>query len=739
MEDEMHRVVGIDLGTTYSAVAAYHADDYAPKILADPEREGAASVAMPSVVRLDTATGVLVVGHDAKDAISEGPGAEGTLVEIKREMGAVFDEKLLDRFGARGVYRVDDPVRARLGDEWLRPQEISALVLMKMKRIAERSLGGEIHDAVVTVPAYFMERQKKATEEAALLAGLYPRQLIPEPTAAAIAYGVDRAESERQVYLVFDLGGGTFDVSIIETREDEIEVIATAGDQRLGGGDFDDAVAEWIVRELGDTLPKDIQPLQIKAAAEAAKRELSLRSATTVDLGGGTRALELDRDTFETLIQPILDRSLKQVDEALTFARSAKGVLPEHVNAVLLVGGSTRIPQVKRMLLNHFDRDEGFVRGDANPDTLVARGAAIVANRFEASPAFDLASRPTAERSADEQDYAVTLITEHTLGVGVQDGELSMLIPRGTKIPARQVRTYTNPDQAPRIEAVIYQGEDKYVYNNTLIGTIHLDDIERRPQGYHEFEVEFTLDVNGLLGVQVTHTNTGREYQATFDQSTTIGKLDELAERRAALVRLFATDAWPGAAKPAVGQQGGGSAEFTVPPPVAAAVPGPVTAEAASPAGSGLPGPASTGVPGPAVNGLPAPVTTGAPGPAPTGLPDPVTTGSPAPNANGLPDPIGSGLPDPVAAAVPGPAVGTASASVPAPATAPSAGADAGIDPAAVPAEYRRMVKKALRAGRDGQAPPALTAALGAFWDAVRAGADEDTLDELADVLEDEL
>ncbi|MFF5840956.1 Hsp70 family protein [Streptomyces massasporeus] len=731
MEDEMHRVVGIDLGTTYSAVAAYHADDYAPKILADPEREGAAAVAMPSVVRLDTTTGVLVVGHDAKDAISEGPGAEGTLVEIKREMGAVFDEQLLERFGARGVYQVDDPVRARLGDEWLRPQEISALVLMKMKRIAERSLGGEIHDAVVTVPAYFMERQKKATEEAALLAGLYPRQLIPEPTAAAIAYGVDRAESERQVYLVFDLGGGTFDVSIIETREDEIEVIATAGDQRLGGGDFDDAVVEWIVRELDDTLPKEIQPLQIKAAAEAAKRELSLRSATTVDLGGGTRALELDRDTFETLIQPILDRSLKQVDEALKFARSAKGVLPEHVNAVLLVGGSTRIPQVKRMLLNHFDRDEGFVRGDANPDTLVARGAAIVANRFEASPAFDLASRPTAERSADEQDYAVTLITEHTLGVGVQDGELSMLIPRGTKIPARQVRTYTNPDQAPRIEAVIYQGEDKYVYNNTLIGTIHLDDIERRPQGYHEFEVEFTLDVNGLLGVQVTHTNTGREYQATFDQSTTIGKLDELAERRAALMRLFATDAGPGARNPGVGQQGGGSAEFTVPSPVAATVPGPVTAGVPGPVTAGVPGPVTAGVPEPAAGGLPDPVSTGLPGPAANGLPGPV--------ANGLPGPVANGLPGPVASTVPGPAAGTASGSVPAQHAAHSAGADAGIDPAAVPAEYRRMVKKALRAGRDGQASPALTAALGAFWDAVRAGADEDTLDELADVLEDEL
>ncbi|WP_019068606.1 Hsp70 family protein [Streptomyces hokutonensis] len=649
MEDELHRVVGIDLGTTYSAVAAYHPDDLAPQILADPEREGSAAVATPSVVRLDTVTGALVVGHDAKDAISRGPGAEGTLVEIKREMGAEFKEpERLAYFGAQGVYQVNDPVRARLGDEWLLPQEISALVLMKMKRIAEQALGGEIHDAVVTVPAYFTERQKKATEEAALLAGLYPRQLIPEPTAAAIAYGVDRAETERQVYLVFDLGGGTFDVSIIETREDEIEVIATAGDQRLGGGDFDDAVAEWIKERLGDTLPKEIEPLRIKAAAETAKRELSLRAATTVDLGHGTTPLELDRETFESLIQPHLDRSLEQVDRALDDARNGKGVLPEHVNAVLLVGGSTRVPQVRRMLLNHFDQDEGFVRGDANPDTLVARGAAIVANRFEASPAFDLSTRPTAERSADEQDYAVTLIAEHTMGVGVQDGEFSALIPRGTKIPARHVQKYYNPDQAPRIEAAIYQGEDRFIYNNTLIGTIHLDDIERRPQGYHEFEVEFTLDMNGLLAVQVTHTNTGREYQATFDQSTTIGTLDELAEKRAALEKLFAT----------VG------------------------------------GPAPGGEPQPPVG----------PGPVPT-VPGPVAV---------IPDPVAV-IPGPVA--VTGAPVG-------------------GIDAAAVPAEYRRTVKKALRVG---QASPALTAALDGFWNAVCSGADEDTLDELADVIEAEL
>ncbi|WP_328310164.1 Hsp70 family protein [Streptomyces sp. NBC_00442] len=687
MEDELHRVVGIDLGTTYSAVSAYDPDDFAPKILADPEHQGAAAVATPSVVRIDPATGALVVGHDAKDAISQEAGAGDALVEIKREMGAVFTPELLQHFGAGGSYAVGDPVRARLGTEWLRPQEISALVLMRMKRIAEQALGADIHDAVVTVPAYFMERQKKATEEAALLAGLYPRQLIPEPTAAAIAYGVDRAESERQIYLVFDLGGGTFDVSIIETRDDEIEVIATAGDQRLGGGDFDDAVAAWIVESLGDTLPKDMDRLRIKAAAEVAKRELSLRSSTVVDLGAGAGPLELDRAGFEALIQPILDRSLRQVDEALNFARTAKGVERDHINAVLLVGGSTRIPRVKQMLLDYFDQDEGFVRGDANPDTLVARGAAIVANRFEPSPAFDLATRPSAERSADEQDYTVTLITEHTLGVGVQQGRFNALIPRGTKIPARQVKTYTNPEQANRIEAAIYQGEGEYVYDNSLIGTIHLDEIEPRPEGYHQFEVEFSLDVNGLLGVQVTHTNTGREYQATFDQSTTIGKVDELAERRGVLVELYAT-VRPAGAHPGPGGSGnpvggsGGSGD---------------SGTRTGAAGPGYGGGAASGSgpdAGPGAFTVPAPITPAAPT-------TPPTTNTPA--------------------------------AVPAQAVAPPAEAD----PGDVPAEYRRTVKKALRAAKDGQAPAELTDALGAFLDGVRAGVDEDTLDDLADRLED--
>ena len=369
------------------------------------------------MVRLDLATGNLTVGHEAKEAIADDSAASHTIIEVKREMGAVFTPASLEAFGAAGTFKEGDPVRVRLGDAWLRPQEVSALILMRMKRIAEQGLGGEIHDAVVTVPAFFTERQKKATEEAALLAGLYPRQLIPEPTAAAIAYGVDRAELDRQVYLVFDLGGGTFDVSIIETRENQIEVIATAGDQRLGGGDFDDAVVAWIAGQLSGRRLTGTERLRVKAAAETAKRELSLKSSAVIDLGDGSGPLELTRATFESLIQPILDKSLRQVEEALRFAESAKGVRREDIDSVLLVGGSTRIPRVRQMLLDHFGQDEAFVRGDADPDTLVARGAAVVAYKFEPTPEFDLANRPTAERAEEEDDegFAITLIAD-TLG-----------------------------------------------------------------------------------------------------------------------------------------------------------------------------------------------------------------------------------------------------------------------------------------------------------------------------------
>ncbi|SDP95958.1 molecular chaperone DnaK/L1 cell adhesion molecule like protein [Lentzea jiangxiensis] len=557
----LHRVVGIDLGTTYSAIAMFDTDEDTAVIVPDRTFDPPVDTT-PSVVGFDPGVGAVIVGAAAKQAMSlPGRGRE-TIIEIKREMGALFSEETLRLFGAKGTsFRVDDPLRVRLHGEWLRPQEVSALVLMRMKEIAERELGHGVHDAVVTVPAYFTERQKKATEEAALLAGLHPRQLIPEPTAAAIAYGVDRAEEESKIYLVFDLGGGTFDVSIIETEDRQVSVLATAGDARLGGGDFDAAIANWLNEKLGRSSPSEDERMQALAAAEKAKRELSLHESTTIDLGGDTAPVELDRATFKSLIKPALDRSLRKVLEALEMAKGGPDEPPLDVDAVLLVGGSTRIPLVREMLVDHFEKDDDFVRADGDPDTLVARGAAILASRFEASDSFDLNRRPTAERQSDADDFEIRLITEHTLGVGVQDNRFDPLIERGAKIPTRKEKRYTNQKDSENVEVPIYQGESAVVFDNTRVGTIVLDKIEPREAGHHQFDITFKLDVNGLLEVKVFHVNAGREYEATFRQSTSIGKIDMLAESRRRLLRLVE----PGAAEPVERAE---PFSFQVPPPV---------------------------------------------------------------------------------------------------------------------------------------------------------------------------
>lgn len=532
MASALHRVVGIDLGTTYSAVAAYDGDRSDAQLLPDSTVDGAGA-ATPSVVWDEPGTERVTVGAAAKAAVAHDP--TNTLIEIKREMGAVTEVG-----GA-------DPVRVRFHGRWRLPQEISALVLMKMKDIAERGVGAPVHDAVITVPAYFTERQKKATEDAALLAGLHPRQLLPEPTAAAICYGFDHADGARRVYLVYDLGGGTFDVSIIVVELDSIEVLATSGNPRLGGGNFDDAITAWALAELGVAAGKDLGwEQQVKAAAEVAKRDLAVYEQTTLTVpargaGGQPRSLSLTRETFEKLISGLLQQSLACVADAMTMA-AGKGVAPTDLDAILLVGGSTRIPLVTRLLLDHFGRDDGFVRADANPDTLVARGAAIVANRFAPSERFDLAHRPDASQVNVDQDdeLDITYITEHTLGVGIQDGLVDPLIPRGQNIPSRAMKVYTNPDDATQVRCPIYQGEGRYVYENDLVGNVVLDDIESRPSGFHHFEVTFSLDINGLLGVQVMHRETAREYRHTFEQSTHIGRSERLADLRTELLALYA-------------------------------------------------------------------------------------------------------------------------------------------------------------------------------------------------------
>ena len=495
------------------------------------------------------------VGSAAKRNLALSP--QDTVIEVKQEMGEDFRPETLVKFNAQGTFNQGDPVKVHFGGQWMLPQEISAFTLMKMKEVAEREIGEEIRDAVVTVPAYFTEKQKKATEEAALLAGLYPRQLIPEPTAAAICYGVDQGDETRKLYLVYDLGGGTFDVSIIQVEGGRLEVIATAGDPRLGGGDFDDAIARWAVGELaqkGINVASDRSTMaRIKEQAELAKIGLSLAESARLDLSflkhPTVQGLELTRATFIGLIEPLLTKSLSSVNEALEAAKS-KGVDRSHIDAILLVGGSSKIPRVRQLLLDFFQKDESFVRGDLNPDTVVARGAAIMAHRFAPSPPpYDIRQRKQQstslmnDQASDVQD--VRMITEHSLGIAVPDSSGTMiirqLVPRGADIPI-QVKEgrFANAGPTTFLEIPIFQGEDKYPHNNTLIGTLKIGPMEPKPANSHQFDVEFNVDIDGLLTMVVHHLNENKSYEAKFDQKTGLGGDDALIAIRNKLVGLYA-------------------------------------------------------------------------------------------------------------------------------------------------------------------------------------------------------
>jgi molecular chaperone DnaK (HSP70) len=527
-----HRVIGIDLGTTYSAVAIWDHDEEEAEVI--PNREEGGQATTPSVVAWDPAARMVSVGWVAKRSLAVRP--QDAITEIKREMGERFDsDRSLQRYHAEEQFTADDPVHVRFAGEWRKPQEISALVLTRMKEIAEAELGEEIRDAVITVPAYFLEIQRKATEQAARLAGLWPRRLVAEPTAAAICYGVDQYEEARRAYLVYDLGGGTFDVSIIEVEREEIRVIATSGDHHLGGGDFDDAIMEWAANELvgPHELPKEevdrAKPM-IKYHAEQAKVRLSAHQETTLELPelrrGAPPVLTLTRERFDELIDWDVQRSLRKVEDAIRQA-AAKGVGRDQLDAVLLVGGSTKIPKVKRMLADYFGRGEDFVRLDLDPAAVVARGAAILARTFQSSDGpFDPASDPperTLAVTPQGDPLPIEPITEHSLGTGLEDGTCHRLIERGTTIPVTSThRNFTNAEATDTIRVGIYQGEGKFYRDNTLIGTLVLDDLKWLPRGEHHFDLTYALNENGLLKVRAEYHNSGQGWDATIDHPTLV-------------------------------------------------------------------------------------------------------------------------------------------------------------------------------------------------------------------------
>jgi molecular chaperone DnaK len=423
---------------------------------------------------------------------------------------------------------------------------------MKLKEIAEAELGGpEILDAVITVPAYFREHQRGATKQAALLAGLYPRQLIAEPTAAAICYGLDRFQDRRRAYLVYDLGGGTFDVSILHVEGERVIVVATSGDQRLGGEDFDDGITDWAVKELDAhhelDLKRDPRALAaIKAQAEPAKQRLSGFQSTTLSLSelqpGDPPVLTLTRDRFEQLIHHDLTRTLHCVEDAIRQA-SAKGLEPNDLDAVLLVGGSTKIPAVRHMLADYFGRGDDFVKLDLDPAAVVARGAAILASRFSpSSPPFDLGRTLEPEVAASNPGGVMDVlpITEHSLSVGVLGGRVVRLIDRGTSIPVSATQSnFTNEGPSETLQAPVFQGESAYQLDNTQIGTVYLDGLEPRPRGYHRFEITYRLDENGLLSVEVKQTRTGKVWASRFQHETLAKSVNQLEARRQELLRLY--------------------------------------------------------------------------------------------------------------------------------------------------------------------------------------------------------
>ena len=483
----MGKVVGIDLGTTNSVIAYIEGGE--PTII--PNAEG--DRLTPSVVGF-TKTGERLVGKLAKRQAVTNP--ERTVTSIKRHMGTDF--------------------KVRIDDKEYTPQEISAMVLRKLKDDAEAYLGDRIDKAVITVPAYFTDAQRQATKDAGVIAGLDVARIINEPTAAALAYGLDKGED--QTVLVFDLGGGTFDVSILELGEGVFEVKATSGNNRLGGGDFDqrivDFVSEEFKREHGIDLRKDRMALQrLREAAEQAKIELSSKVTTNINLpfitadSEGPKHLDvtLTRAKFEELTSDLVEATMGPTRQALADA----GLTPDKIDKVILVGGSTRIPAVQKAIKDILGKDP--YKG-INPDEVVAMGAAIQAGII----------------GGEVRDVLLLDVTPLSLGIETLGGVFTKIIERNTTIPTSKSQIFTTAaDNQTSVEIHVLQGERPMAADNKTLGRFILDGIPPAPRGVPKIEVSFDIDVNGIVHVSAKDTATGKEQRVTITSSTGL-KQDEI-------------------------------------------------------------------------------------------------------------------------------------------------------------------------------------------------------------------
>jgi molecular chaperone DnaK len=506
----MAKIVGIDLGTTNSVVAVMEAGD--PVVI--PNAEGNRTT--PSVVAF-TKNGERLVGQTAKRQATINP--ENTFFSIKRFIGHNYDETSVEREmvpfkvakGARNDVRI---VSSQSGKEYA-PPEISAMVLQKLKTDAEAYLGEPVIQAVITVPAYFNDSQRQATKDAGKIAGLEVLRIINEPTAAALAYGLDKKKDE--TILVFDLGGGTFDVSVLEVGDGVVEVKSTNGDTHLGGDDYDQKVVNWLIDEFrkdqGIDLGKDRQALQrLKEAAEKAKVELSSMSETEVNLpfitadasGPKHLQLKLSRAKFEQLTHDLTERLRGPFQQALKDA----DLKPNQLDEVVLVGGSTRMPIVQELVRKLTGKEPNK---SVNPDEVVAIGAAIQAGVL----------------GGDVKDVVLLDVTPLSLGVETLGGVMTKLIERNTTIPTRKSEIFsTAADGQTAVDIHVLQGEREMANDNMTLGKFRLEGIPPAPRGVPQVEVVFDIDANGILNVSAKDKATGKEQKITITASTNLGKDD---------------------------------------------------------------------------------------------------------------------------------------------------------------------------------------------------------------------